>query len=69
VFGKGDGIKAEAGPNGAEFLLVSGRPVQEPIAWGGPVVMNTEEELETAFKEIRGGTFIKSATTERAERK
>jgi redox-sensitive bicupin YhaK (pirin superfamily) len=60
VFGKGDAVMAEAGPNGAQFLLVSGRPVKEPIAWGGPVVMNTEEELETAFREIRNGTFIRS---------
>ena len=69
IFGKGDGVTAEAGPNGARFLLVSGRPIKEPIAWGGPVVMNTEEELETAFREIDSGTFIKSATAVRAGRK
>ena len=65
VFGNGDGVTAMAGPSGARFLLVSGRPIKEPIAWGGPVVMNTEEELETAFREIRSGTFDKRAATER----
>jgi hypothetical protein len=60
VFGDGDGVNAKAGNNGARFLLVSGRPIKEPIAWGGPVVMNTEEELEAAFREIRNGTFIRS---------
>ena len=69
IFGKGDGIVAEAGPDGARFLLVSGKPIKEPIAWGGPVVMNTEDELETAFREIRSGTFIKSAVMVKAGRK
>jgi redox-sensitive bicupin YhaK (pirin superfamily) len=41
------------------FLLVSGRPLQEPVAWQGPIVMNTEEELRTAFREYREGTFLK----------
>jgi redox-sensitive bicupin YhaK (pirin superfamily) len=68
IFGKGDSVTAEAGPDGARFLLVSGRPIKEPIAWGGPVVMNTEEELQAAFREIDNGTFIKSATTVRAGR-
>ena len=63
IFGHGDRVTATAGPIGARFLLVSGRPIEEPIAWGGPVVMNTEEELETAFREIRSGTFIKTAAT------
>ena len=58
IFGLGDEVRSTAGPDGARFLLVSGRPIKEPIAWGGPVVMNTEEELETAFREIRSGTFI-----------
>jgi len=44
---------------GIRFLLVSGKPLEEPIAWHGPVVMNTEEELRQAFREIREGTFIK----------
>ncbi|HSV42025.1 MAG TPA: pirin family protein [Methanomassiliicoccales archaeon] len=59
VLGKGDFIAARAGPGGARFLLVSGRPLREPIAWGGPIVMNTQEELEQAFREIDEGTFIK----------
>jgi hypothetical protein len=63
VFGDGDGVTAMAGPKGARFLLVSGRPIKEPIAWRGPVVMNTEEELEITFREIRSGTFIKSEST------
>jgi quercetin 2,3-dioxygenase len=66
VFGEGDGARIEAGPEGVRLLLVSGRPVREPIAWRGPVVMNTEEELMTAFREIRSGQFIKSAETVRA---
>lgn len=69
IFGKGDGVTAEAGPDGARFLLVSGRPIKEPIAWGGPVVMNTEEELQAAFREIDNGTFIKSATPVRTGRR
>jgi redox-sensitive bicupin YhaK (pirin superfamily) len=69
IFGKGDGVRATAGQTGARFLLVSGRPIKEPIAWGGPVVMNTEEELETAFREIRNGTFIRSSATIQAERR
>jgi redox-sensitive bicupin YhaK (pirin superfamily) len=55
----GDLVKARSGINGARFLLVSGRPLREPIAWGGPIVMNTDEELEQAFTEIRNHTFIK----------
>ena len=47
--------------NGVRFLLVSGDPLREPVAWGGPIVMNTEEELEQAFSELRSGDFIKSA--------
>jgi len=43
------------------FLLVSGRPLREPVAWYGPIVMNTEEELETAFREYREGTFVRPA--------
>jgi len=46
---------------GIRFLLVSGKPLEEPIAWHGPVVMNTEEELRQAFREIREGTFIKQS--------
>lgn len=60
LFGKGDEVKVEAGDRGVRFLLVSGRPLREPVAWYGPVVMNTEEELRIAFEEYENGTFIKS---------
>ena len=43
------------------FLLISGRPIREPVAWYGPIVMNTQEELKTAFYEYENGTFIKKA--------
>ncbi len=59
LFGDGDAVRVRAGGEGARFLLVSGMPLREPIAWGGPIVMNTEEELEKAFTEIRDHTFIK----------
>ena len=52
-------VAAEAGGSGCRFLLVSGEPLGEPVAWHGPIVMNTEEELEEAFREYRAGTFIK----------
>jgi len=42
------------------FLLISGRPLREPIAWGGPIVMNTQQELRVAFEELQRGTFIKA---------
>ncbi|MGV8169259.1 MAG: pirin family protein [Candidatus Nanoarchaeia archaeon] len=54
----GNSLKVLAKTN-LKFILVSGKPLEEPIAWGGPIVMNTEEELRTAFQEIREGTFIK----------
>jgi redox-sensitive bicupin YhaK (pirin superfamily) len=59
VFDRGDEITVQAGDEGIRFLLVSGRPIEEPVAWYGPVVMNTEAELRQAFAEIRAGTFIK----------
>jgi quercetin 2,3-dioxygenase len=52
-------LMCTAGNEGARFLLVSGRPLREPIAWYGPIVMNTQEEIDLAFKELREGTFIK----------
>jgi redox-sensitive bicupin YhaK (pirin superfamily) len=55
----GSEVRVEAGPAGARFLLVGGRPLGEPIAWGGPIVMNTREELEQAFAEYHDGTFVK----------
>jgi redox-sensitive bicupin YhaK (pirin superfamily) len=59
VFDRGDEITVQAGDEGIRFLLVSGRPIEEPVAWYGPVVMNTEAELRQAFAEIRAGTFIR----------
>jgi len=47
------------GKDGARFLLIGGTPLHEPVAWAGPIVMNTEEELKQAFKELQDGTFIK----------
>ena len=61
LYGEGDHVLVRAGDAGARFLLVSGLPLREPIAWGGPIVMNTEEELGVAFAEYRDGTFIKHA--------
>ena len=59
LFDRGDEITVQAGEQGIRFLLVSGRPIEEPVAWYGPIVMNTQEELRTAFAEFRNGTFIK----------
>ena len=49
-------LKAE--PEGLRFMLIAGRPLHEPVAWGGPIVMNTQAELNQAFAEIENGTFI-----------
>lgn len=57
---KKEAIRVKAGSDGARFVLVTGRPLREPIAWGGPIVMNTREELELAFDELNNDTFIKS---------
>jgi len=59
VFDRGDEVTVQAGDEGVRFLLVSGKPIAEPVAWYGPIVMNTEAELQQAFAELRGGTFIK----------
>jgi len=59
VFGSGDEITVDAGKDGVRFLLVSGKPLKEPVAWYGPIVMNTQLELEKAFKELENGTFLK----------
>ncbi len=59
LFGDGDAVAAKAGPEGMRFILVAGRPLHEPVAWGGPIVMNTQEELDQAFAEIESGTFIR----------
>jgi redox-sensitive bicupin YhaK (pirin superfamily) len=60
-FGAGDEVEVTAGPDGVRFLLVAGAPIQEPVAWHGPIVMNTQAELQQAMKELRNGTFIKPA--------
>jgi len=59
VFDAGDEMTVEAGEEGMRFLLVSGKPIEEPVAWYGPIVMNTDAELRQAAKELRDGTFIK----------
>jgi hypothetical protein len=59
LFDRGDEIVVQAGEHGIRFLLVSGEPIQEPVAWHGPIVMNTKEELRQALAELRDGTFIK----------
>ncbi len=58
-FGTGDEIVVQAGENGIRFLLVSGTPIQEPVAWHGPIVMNSRAELVQAFDELRNGRFIR----------
>jgi predicted GNAT family acetyltransferase len=56
LFDRGDEIVVQAGGQGIRFLLVSGRPIEEPVAWQGPIVMNTQEELRQAFSELRDGS-------------
>jgi len=59
LFDRGDEVTVQAGERGIRFLLVSGRPLREPVAWHGPIVMNTREELQRAFAEYQDGTFLK----------
>jgi redox-sensitive bicupin YhaK (pirin superfamily) len=59
VFDRGDQVTVQAGPEGIRFLLVSGQPLEEPVAWYGPIVMNTDAELRQAMADIKNGTFIK----------
>ena len=59
LFDSGDEVTVQAGEHGIRFLLVSGKPIQEPVAWYGPIVMNTQAELQQAVSELRSGTFIK----------
>jgi redox-sensitive bicupin YhaK (pirin superfamily) len=56
-FGKGDEVVVTAGPDGVRFLLVSGAPLQEPVAWHGPIVMNTKAEVVQAFEDFQAGRF------------
>ncbi|MBV4416635.1 pirin family protein [Clostridium tyrobutyricum] len=60
LFGSGRELRVHSGDNGIRFIVFTGNPLEEPVAWGGPVVMNTKEELENAFKEIDNGNFIKT---------
>ncbi|MFP4275572.1 MAG: pirin family protein [Paracoccaceae bacterium] len=60
-FGTGDEVTVQAGPEGVRFLLISGAPIREPVAWHGPIVMNTREELLQAMTELRNGNFIRPA--------
>jgi redox-sensitive bicupin YhaK (pirin superfamily) len=59
LFDRGDEVVVQAGDEGIRFLLVSGKPLEEPVAWRGPIVMNTQEQLRQAFHEINEGTFLK----------
>ncbi len=59
LFDRGDEVTVQAGEQGIRFLLVSGKPIEEPVAWYGPIVMNTQEELRQAYSELREGTFIR----------
>jgi quercetin 2,3-dioxygenase len=59
LFDSGDEITVQAGDQGIRFLLVSGKPIKEPVAWYGPIVMNSKTELQQAFDELRAGTFIR----------
>jgi hypothetical protein len=59
LFDQGDEVVVQAGEDGIRFLLVSGKPIEEPVAWYGPIVMNTRQELQVALDELNRGTFIK----------
>jgi redox-sensitive bicupin YhaK (pirin superfamily) len=59
LFDRGDEVTVQADDAGIRFLLVSGKPLEEPVAWYGPIVMNTQEELRQAFAELEHGTFLK----------
>jgi redox-sensitive bicupin YhaK (pirin superfamily) len=60
LFDRGDEVMMQAGDEGIRFLLVSGKPLEEPVAWYGPIVMNTQEQLRNAFDELERGTFLKN---------
>jgi hypothetical protein len=59
LFDRGDEVVVQAGPEGVRFLLVSGKPLEEPVAWHGPIVMNTKAEIRQALADLQNGTFIK----------
>jgi len=58
-FDRGDEVVVQAGERGIRFLLISGKPLEEPVAWYGPIVMNTDAEIRRAVAELRNGTFIR----------
>jgi hypothetical protein len=60
LFDRGDEVTVQAGDEGVRFLLVSGKPIEEPVAWYGPIVMNTQAELRDAFDELERGKFLKA---------
>ena len=60
LFDRGDEVTVQAGDDGIRFLMVSGKPLKEPVAWYGPIVMNTQEQLRQAFEELERGTFLKT---------
>jgi hypothetical protein len=59
LFDRGDEVEIQAGEEGIRFLLISGEPLEEPVAWYGPIVMNTQEELRHAFEQLERGTFLR----------
>ena len=59
LFDRGDEITVQGGPEGIRFLLISGKPIEEPVAWYGPIVMNTQDQLRQAMTELNNGTFIR----------
>jgi hypothetical protein len=59
LFDRGDEVTVQAGEEGIRFLLVSGKPIREPVAWYGPIVMNTQSEIQDAVRELRNGTFVR----------
>ena len=63
LFDRGDEVMVRTGDEGVRFLLVSGKPFEEPVAWRGPIVMNTREELQQAYAELREGSFVKDPST------
>jgi redox-sensitive bicupin YhaK (pirin superfamily) len=63
LFDRGDELEVQASDDGIRFLLVSGKPLQEPVAWYGPIVMNSQQELRQAFEELEKGTFLKKTGT------
>lgn len=58
LFDSGDEVTVQAGDEGIRFLLVSGKPLKEPVAWYGPIVMNTQQQLQQAYEELQEGTFL-----------